>query len=354
LGFPLDKPGDPREMLRIFRSELRVCADELKDRGIDLSGYNTNESADDLETLRKALGVEKISLWGLSYGSAIALTTIRRHEAGIHRAVLTGVMGPDQEMMRLPSTLQEQLVKLDRLFKADPEVNKLIPDLQGLVRTILDRLDKEPVTVGVKDSQTGQRIVVTVGKWDFQLYTAARISYSWGIRGLPSYLYPMSQGDYTPLAEAALNDRRGQVGSLMTWMVECSSGVSEERLERIRREAVQIPLGDAINFPFPGIGEALGNPDLGPEFRAPIRSDVRLLLISGTLDGRTPVSNAEETLKGFPQGSHLIVEGASHGSDLFWENADIRKAMIEYFKTGRTSASRIALPPIKFRLPHRP
>jgi hypothetical protein len=41
-------------------------------------------------------------------------------------------------------------------------------------------------------------------------------------------------------------------------------------------------------------GYAWGSPDLGDDFRAPVKSNVLALFISGTLDARTPVSNAEE------------------------------------------------------------
>jgi hypothetical protein len=56
------------------------------------------------------------------------------------------------------------------------------------------------------------------------------------------------------------------------------------------------------------------------------------LLISGTLDGRTPVSNAEGVLKGFPNGKHVILEGASHGYDLFFFIPRVQEAMLEFLK----------------------
>ena len=47
-----------------------------RSKGVDLAAYNTNESADDLEDLRKALGASKISLWATSYGTHLALATL--------------------------------------------------------------------------------------------------------------------------------------------------------------------------------------------------------------------------------------------------------------------------------------
>jgi beta-lactamase class A/pimeloyl-ACP methyl ester carboxylesterase len=94
-GLPLDRPGNPREIRRILKERLRACAQEMVDQGIDLLGYNTEESADDVEALRRALGAEKISLWGISYGTHLGLAVIRRHGEHTHRAVLTGVSGAE-------------------------------------------------------------------------------------------------------------------------------------------------------------------------------------------------------------------------------------------------------------------
>jgi pimeloyl-ACP methyl ester carboxylesterase len=50
-------------------------------------------------------------------------------------------------------------------------------------------------------------------------------------------------------------------------------------------------------------------PELDASYRAPVRSPVPALLVSGTLDGRTPVANAEAALRGLPNGAHLVVAG---------------------------------------------
>jgi pimeloyl-ACP methyl ester carboxylesterase len=165
---PLDKPGDQHELLRVVKEKAQACVQDLKKQGIDLSGYNTNESADDVEALRQALKVEKISLWGISYGTHLALATIRKYEKSIDRVILTGVSGPDNALLKLPSTVQEQLVKIDQLIKADQNLSKLIPDLPDLMKKLLDQLEKKPATVEVTDARTRQKVSVTVGEFDLE------------------------------------------------------------------------------------------------------------------------------------------------------------------------------------------
>ena len=93
IDYPLNTAPDRDGLLDAFRRASRSATARLRAEGVDLTGYNTNESADDLEDLRKALGVEKISLWAISYGTHLSLAAIKRHEDRIDRAILAGVEG---------------------------------------------------------------------------------------------------------------------------------------------------------------------------------------------------------------------------------------------------------------------
>ena len=349
--FPLDKPGDPAEWMILAQERLRACAREVRAQGIDLGGYNTRESAHDVEALRRALGADKVSLWGVSYGTHLALMVVRRHGSSLDRVILTGVNGPDHLMLKLPSTVQEQLVKLDRLFKADARVSALVPDVQGLLKRLLDRLEKQPVTAAATDPRTKEKLTVALSKWDLQFHTAAPLTQTWGLMGMPTFFHALAQDDFGPLAQRALEFRRSQVGSMMAWMMLSASGATRERLRRVGREAGETLFGNAINFPFPEITKALGERALGPEFRAPVRSNVPALFISGTLDGRTPVANADEVSKGFPRAEHIVVEGASHGYDLFYFTPEVKQAMLDFLRGQRLTTHRVTLQSFPFSLP---
>ncbi|MCY3732067.1 MAG: alpha/beta hydrolase [Rhodospirillaceae bacterium] len=102
--------------------------------------------------------------------------------------------------------------------------------------------------------------------------------------------------------------------------------------------------GNAINYPFPEICAAVPFTDLGPEFRTPVSSGVRALFISGTPDGRTPVSNAEEVLRGFPRGEHLIVDGAGHVDDIFISSPVILETVLAFLREEPLPTNRITVP----------
>jgi pimeloyl-ACP methyl ester carboxylesterase len=133
-------------------------------------------------------------------------------------------------------------------------------------------------------------------------------------------------------------------------MMDCASGQTAARRERIEHEAKSTLLADFSNFPFPDVCEEWKAPDLGDAFRAPLSSDVPVLFISGTLDARTPVSNAEEYRKGFTNSTHMVIEGAVHSDPLFLSSPKIKDGMMEFLRGQPVTVTRITATPMKFIL----
>src|SRR6185503_6440019 len=89
-------------------------------------------------------------------------------------------------------------------------------------------------------------------------------------------------------------------------------------------------------------------PDLGDEFRSLLKSNVPTLFISGTLDARTPISNAEEYRKGFTNSTHMIIEGAVHSDPLFLSSPKIKDGMMEFLRGRPVTVTKISGAPMRF------
>jgi pimeloyl-ACP methyl ester carboxylesterase len=349
LAIPLDVAPTREAAIKALRASADSCKGYWRDiQRVDLNGYNTNESADDLEDLRKALGANQISLWSISYGTHLAFATMRRHPKSIHRAILAGTEGPDHTY-KLPSNIQKHLEDLAALIKADPEIGKEIPDFLGLMKSVFDRLDAQPETVEITDQRTKLKVKVIVNKFVLQFIVANNIGTTVTER-FPALFYRASKGDFTNPAQVWFNQSRSDIGSAMSYMMDCASGQTAARREQIAREAKQTLLEDFSNFRFPDVCEEWKAPDLGDAFRAPLRSDVPVLFISGTLDARTPVSNAEEYRKGFSNSTHLIIEKAVHSDPLFLSSPKIKEGMMEFLRGQPVTTTKITAPPLKFVL----
>ena len=68
------------------------CAGRL---GARRAFYTTRDSVEDIEAVRKELGVEKLTLFGISYGTKLALAYARVHPEHVERIALDSVLEPD-------------------------------------------------------------------------------------------------------------------------------------------------------------------------------------------------------------------------------------------------------------------
>ena len=345
-AIPPDMLRDSPEALEIILEVNRQAHEDWTRKGVDLRGYTTVESADDIDAIRRALGYEKMSLFGRSYGSHLGLAAVRRHGDKIHRAVLSGIEGPNHTIAT-PSQIQTNLEAIAEIVESDPDLGPHIPDFLAMVERVLTRLDNSPVMVEIAKPRSNEKINVAVGKFIVQQWAANSIGRgAAAVKDLPATFYAMDRGDFRYLASLKARNNPG-LRSAMSIVMDCASGMEPERYDRIQREAQECLLGDMFSYPYTEVCKVWGSPDLGREFRSELRSDVRILMLSGTLDGGTPVRNAEELLPGLPNAEHIVVVNAGHEGRLFSSPQSFEQ-MLMFFKDQPLTRHRIEFPPPEF------
>ncbi|WP_420455034.1 alpha/beta fold hydrolase [Rubrivirga sp.] len=338
VALPLDVPGTRAATDAAWAEGTRACAAHWRRLGVDLAAYNTDESADDLDALRHVLGADRVSLWAISYGTHLALVTIRRHPDAVARAVLAGVEGPDHTL-KLPSHQQVLLEQIDAGHRAQNPEASFLADVEA----VLDRLRAAPVVVDAEVE--GETVGLAIGAFDVQWLAANMLGGPELSMQLPGLFAAMRAGDFSTVASWIVYLKQPSGIAAMSSAMDAASGASLWRRARIASEARRTLLGDAINAPGPAQSVALGVPDLGPAFRAPVASDVPVLFISGTLDGRTPVANADEVSAGFSDHAHLVIEGAGHSDPLFLGSPVILERMLSFFGGAAVESETVHLAP---------
>ncbi|HEV8484593.1 MAG TPA: alpha/beta fold hydrolase [Blastocatellia bacterium] len=342
---PLDFFAREADALNIIKERSREAVEYFRRQGVDLPAYNSIESANDIDDLRKALGVAKINLVGFSYGTHLALAAIRYHGDHLNRVALMGTEGPNHTQ-KLPSTSQKAIETLSKLIAQDPTVGAKVPDMAGLLKRILDRLEKEPATVRITDRRTNKPVDVKVGKFGVQIILMIDLGDTSDLPIFPALLYTIDRGDYSILARF-VERRYNQIGAgvpVMMEVMDSSSGATRDRIAQIKREARNALLGNVMNFL--DVGDVFGNPDLGDEYRSPIHTSVPTLFFSGTLDSSCPPFQADEVRKYFRNSVHIIVGNAGH-EDMV-TNPQVQQAVVDYFRGRDVSQQRIELPPVRF------
>jgi pimeloyl-ACP methyl ester carboxylesterase len=273
-----------------FRANVRWCVAEWRKRGLDARNYGAEANADDLDDLRTALGVPKISLLAFSYGTDVALAAVQRHGDHLERVVLASVDAPDAGLKR-PALWDMQL-------------RRASPDLERTVRAMMPRLDVQTLlrtSMGSRRSfdPAAQAIVALAG------------------------------GDDAPFATAMAKLTAGLQSAAMSIAVSCTRPQPPERRARVTAEA-KGAIFSAVNLQW---DESICR-EVVPETilrrAAPrIWSELPALFVSGGLDANTPAAEVEEVRFGFPHGKHLIVDDGWHET---LPLPAVQEAVVDFFR----------------------
>ncbi|MES2987858.1 MAG: alpha/beta fold hydrolase [Pseudomonadota bacterium] len=328
-----------------FRAELQSAWADWTRAGIAMAGYNTEQSADDIDDLRRHLGAEKIDLWGTSYGSHLALCALKRHGDRVNRVALSSLEGLNQTV-KLPARSDAYLRQVDALLGTDPAARALVPDLLALMRRVHAKLEVQPLATKV--TLHGAPGEIHMGGFGVQMLAGGMIANPPALAMLPGLYLALDAGRTDVLAPflgdvADLLSLRG-----MPEAMDLASGISPARLAQVRREGKTAVLGEALNFPMPQLLGAIPGMDLGEGFRAPIRSDHPALLIAGSLDGRTVLAEQNEVAAQFRRKTRVIVDNAGH--NVFEAHPDVQRMLVRFFHGEAVADTRLTLPPPKFQI----
>jgi len=340
-SLPRDQPTTRDSLTGAVREAGAACASFWRERGIDLAAYNTRESAADIDALRVALGVPKISLWGISYGSHLGLAVLKYYPKYVERVSFVGIEGLD-ETVKLPALTDAFYGRIQAAAQA------VYPDFIATMRRVHARVERAPVAVTFK-AGSGEDVTLVMGVTDVRIAATGLSSDPSRSRLLPGLYSMMDSGDFSraaPVVWEALRKPGALTFRGMDEAMDVASGISRERLKLFEMQAADALMGEVINFPMPHLGNALGVPDLGNGFRAPFESDVPTLFLSGTLDGRTYPESARAIIQRFRHGHHLIVENGGH--NLFEASPLIKDVVVAWFRGEAPAISTLKLPPPDF------
>lgn len=337
---PVDKAIAPKERSALMRLAAEQCGQFWREKGFDPAGYTTVESARDLDALRAHLGARKITLWGISYGTHLALAAVKVMSPRIDKMVLTGAEGLDQTV-KLPSETDAYFSRLQAAIDKEPAAKAAYPDIQALMRRVHAKLDAEPVMMRVPTK--GGQVDMLLTSDVMQMAASASIADPQGAARLLMLYLAVDAGMVEQVA--ALIGRFVTPGApesfrLMPLAMDVASGVGAERLARIEREAKTALLGDYLNYPMPQLAGALGL-DLGDEFRKAPRSRIPTLLLIGTLDGRTYPAEQMAAVSGLSNLKTVTVENAGH--NLFMLSPSITETIQKFMREEDISATRIVI-----------
>ncbi len=314
---------DP-EIYDLTLETLLACEEDLK--GIaDLSAYNTVANAADVNDLRLALGYDQVNLWGLSYGTRLALEVMRNHSEGLRSVVLDSTYPPDVDLyVEAPANADRAFDLLFESCAADEACNAAYPNLRTVFFDTVDRLNSTPAAFQVTDP-LARETYDAVMNGDSLIGILFQFLYeSEVIPSLPRILYAASQDDFdlVALILGSLIAVRDAVSDGMQFSVQCQEEVAFSSLEKLEAALADYPeLASFFQYASPGrfSFDACAEWDVAQASASanePVTSDIPTLILAGEYDPITPPAWGQRVADTLENGHLFLYPGVGHGASI--------------------------------------
>ena len=296
-----------------MRAFTERCRDALAEE-TDLRLFTTGDHVRDLDLVRQTLGVDRINLVGVSYGTRVAqqyAATYPEHT----RALVLDSVAPNtlvlgQEHARnLEDALDVQFARC----REDAACLSNLGDPRAQLALVRDRLQAGNIApVRYRDPVSGDwreevpRFGHLSGLLRMYAYQPAMAA------TLPLLLHEAAQGRYESLlAQSRMLSR--QLGDMIALGMGLSVGCAED-VSEFRRVAADddTVMGNALIDMMTAQCEVWPRGKRAENFRAPLTGDVPVLAISGEFDPVTPSRYGDEVVAHLPNGRHLVLPGQGH------------------------------------------
>jgi pimeloyl-ACP methyl ester carboxylesterase len=332
------------------------CAAGLQSRR---AFYTTEDSVEDMEAIRQELGIDRIALFGTSYGTKVALAYALRYPTHVERLVLDSVVepgGPDplyaDTIAAVPRALRAVCRGACSSFTHDP-----VADLQELV----GRMRRHGRLRGPLVDSRGRTRHTSLGRNDLlgiliagDLDPALRAAFPGAVRaalrGDPAPLLRLSRRTFTVtgrpppprILSAALYAATTCEETPFPWARNTPPDPAVRRRDALLAVTAR-PDSDFLPFDRATVLDSdlitlcgrwpVASPP-PPPATTPL-PNVPVLLLEGEDDLRTPEENAKRVAARFPQAQLVVAPATGHsvlGSD---PSPCARRAFDRFFRGGR-------------------
>jgi pimeloyl-ACP methyl ester carboxylesterase len=297
-------------------SALQACRDDLAGKVLDLSNFDSASNAADVDELRRALGIPTWNVFGVSYGTRLALTVARDHPTNIGSIVVDSVLPPQVDALAQAGPDANRTFEL--IFNtcaAQDACARAFPNLRDDFYATLDQLAASPAPIPLRDGSTFLFDADVMIDLVFSLcYTAEVIPF------IPEIIEEFHLAQFDGLA-AALSTATapGQGSDLalgMNLSVVCREMAPFTSRQAYAQANADLPPELRAHF---GSADQLDECDVwkvapaGAIEHQAVMSDLPALVLSGGFDPVTPPAWGKLAAATLSKGTFLEVPSQAHG-----------------------------------------
>ncbi len=299
--------GDPEGVAALSRECLRHFDGDPRQ-------YTTEVAVEDLERVRQALGLSAWNLYGVSYGTRVAQTYMRRFPEAIRTATLDGVLPADISLgSQIATHSQAALDALVRQCESDPACQDQFPELDEQIDRLFARLEQSPEQVRYES--------IRDGSWQEESFTRVHLVavvrmalYNSDVLSVLPQMIDAADRNNNFVALVRLAQRLDIIDEIALGMhnsVLCTEDVpfySESTDPNLEHTY----MGPEWLAGLRALCEEWPQGVVGEDFKTPLSSDIPTLLLSGERDPITPPAYAERLERTLKNVRHLVVPERGH------------------------------------------
>lgn len=270
---------------------LGACINGHVAKGVDFAFYNSKTIADDVQDLRAAFGYGAFDLFGVSYGTRVALAVAQYRPEGVRAMVLDSPYPPEargtQELPRIAAGFVRQLLR--------PENG-----LDDRFAAMIAAWERKPPE-GLSTDDLGQFIVDALYDRD-------------GVASFRATVKRFLANDVRPLRDYVA--RRSFYDEAQNIAHFCKEELPFEQVTRMRAWAATDPIARAVAGPATRYFAACSLIAVGPaEPREiePYRGPIPALFLVAGVDPGCPLEFAEPAAKAMANAQLVAFPGRTHG-----------------------------------------
>jgi pimeloyl-ACP methyl ester carboxylesterase len=287
---------------------VRQCRENLVGQGIDLAAYNTDESAADIEDLRRLLRIDSLNLMGISYSGGLMMAVLHKYPQHVRSLILDSPLPEfinidEQELANFNEALTEILDNADATLTA--RFRSYFSSLDGRFLTL---------NYSLKDGRT---VVLNYGRNELLGIIHNKLEDYDGIRELPHVISDMIRGRQEPYIRAYFDEVFSGSGAVsgMRMSVYCSDKMAFEDPAIIRQQETIMPwlVGFHINDVYQFLCDCWQVKPIDSTTKKPVYSNVPVLLGAGGLDDAYRPLYNDLIHHYFPNSHRLLFTKRLHG-----------------------------------------
>ena len=312
--------GDLEGEIAIHLGASAACRDRLLADGVDLSQFDTPNNAHDVADVRRALGIEEWNLFGVSYGTSLALEVMRSHPDGIRSVILDSNYPPDQALTtgREADTADRALGALDAGCARSSECTTLMEGslIDYLYATIAE-FDADPYELEAVNQRTGETFTLRLDGADVfagifnALYDINLVAI------MPTVLQQVRSRNPVFLQTAADDgvNRIVSANEMAFIAIECRDRGRNWSLSMVRDLLADRPELTTLYAVFAATHcEVVDVGNVDRSFNEPVVSDIPTIVMGGEFDPITPPEWGRDQVQHLSRGTYFEYPGMGHAA----------------------------------------